>query len=54
MDPEVNKIVSCRKKYKKIFHALQNVDMHTCYAKQNINLPCRYDDKLLLLMGNLS
>ena len=25
---------------KKMFHALHKVDMHTCYAKQKINLAC--------------
>ena len=39
-DPEVNKIVSCIKKWKKKFHALHKVDMHACYAKQKINLAC--------------
>ena len=40
IDPEVNKIVSCGKKWEKIFHALQKIDMRTCYAKQKINLAC--------------
>ena len=38
IDPKVNKIVSCRKKWEKMFHALHKVDMHVCYAKQKINL----------------
>ena len=33
MGPEVNKIVSCRKKWKQMFHALHKVNMHGCYAK---------------------
>ena len=39
-DPEVNKIISCGKKQKKMFHALHKADMHTCYSKQKINLAC--------------
>ena len=39
-DPEVNKIVSYGKKWKKKFHALHKVHMHVCYAKQKINLMC--------------
>ena len=27
IDPEVNKIVSCEKNWKKMFHALHKVDM---------------------------
>ena len=42
IDPEVNKIASCGKKWKKMFHALHNVEMCTCYAKQKINLPYPY------------
>ena len=40
IDPEVNGIVSCGNKRKKMFHALHKVDMRVCYAKQKINLPC--------------
>ena len=40
IDSEVNKIVSCRKKWKKMFLVLHTVDMHVCYAKQKINLAC--------------
>ena len=40
MNLEVNKIVSCRKKWEKMFHGLQKVDMRVCYAKQKINLAC--------------
>ena len=39
-DPEVNKIVSCGKLVKKLFHALHKVDMRACYVKQKINLAC--------------
>ena len=42
IDPEVNEIVSCRKKLEKMFHALHKVDMCGCYAKQKINLACSY------------
>ena len=40
IDPEVNEIVSCGKKWEKMFHALHKVDMRACYAKQRINLAC--------------
>ena len=33
IDPEVHKIVSCGKKWKKMFHALHKVQMRACYAK---------------------
>ena len=39
-DREVNKIVSCGKKWKKMFYVLHKVDMRACYAKQKINLVC--------------
>ena len=48
IDPEVNKIFSCGKKWEKIFHALLKVDMCMCYAKQNINLACCYVDIYLI------
>ena len=31
-DPEVNKIVSCGKKWKKMFYALYKVDISVCYT----------------------
>ena len=37
-DPSVNKIVSCRKKWEKMFHSLHKVDMHAYHAKQKMNL----------------
>ena len=38
VDPEVNKIVSCGKKWKKFFHVLHKIDIGPCYTKQKINL----------------
>ena len=40
IDPEVNKTVSCRKKWEKMLQALHKVDMRTYYTKQEINLAC--------------
>ena len=40
IDPELNKTVSCGRKWKKMFHALHKVEMCLCYAKQKINLAC--------------
>ena len=38
IDSEVNKVVSCRKKWEKMFHVQHKADMCMCYAKQKINL----------------
>ena len=38
IDPYVNKIVSCEKKWEKMFHALHKFVMRTFYAKQKISL----------------
>ena len=40
IDREMNKIVLCGKKWKKMFHVLHRVDMRACYAKHKINLAC--------------
>ena len=48
IDPEVNKIVSCGKKCKKMFHALHKVDMRACYAKQKVILARPYHDRLMI------
>ena len=52
-DPEVNKIVSCGKSGKKMFHAPHKVDMRACYAKQKINLACPKPYFFVVFSSNL-